>query len=102
MLIDYYKGIQTSTSDKFNAPLIVFTAFTAGYTISHFHPDFLHYLGTPVGQFIIYYIILYSLYRNDQTVSNLDIIIETTIYVIFIQVLKYIINWYFTRKYVNS
>lgn len=97
MLIDYYKG-KKSHIDNFNTPLIVFAAFAAGYTISDFHPNFLRLFTSPIGQFIVYFIILFTMYKDDKTFTILDIVIETTIYVIIVQAFKYIVTTYYFKN----
>jgi hypothetical protein len=74
---------------------IMVAAFGAGYTIGNYPPKFLAFLYSPIGQFIVYYLIVYTFYRNDPTVHKSDMVIEAILYVIVLQCLRLILNFIF-------
>ncbi len=97
MLIDYFKG-KKSHADNLNVFLLSFTAFAAGYTVADFHEKFLDFFTTPLGQFIVYYIILHTVYVGDPEVTTNDLITEALIYVLILQVLKLVIQKYHSNS----
>ena len=91
MIIDLYKG-NAPFVNNFTPILVAFTSFAAGYTVSDFHPDFLKFFTTPVGQFIVYFVILYAMFRDDKTVALWEIVAEALLYVAILQGLKFTLN----------
>jgi len=67
---------------------IMIAAFGAGYTVANFPQKFLDFLHHPLGQFIVYYLVLYTFYRDDKTVSKLDMVTEAILYVIILQLFR--------------
>ena len=63
MLIDIFKG--KATQNSFMTLLFIFTAFAGGYTIMDFHEHFLRFFSQPLGQFMVYYAVLYLAYKDD-------------------------------------
>lgn len=75
---------------------ILFAAVSSGYTIKDFPPKFLEYFKTPLGQFVIYFVVIYVTYINDTTIPLKDMILEAIAYVLIIQALKFILHRFFT------
>lgn len=65
--------------------LILFSGVVGGFTISNFPKRILNFFATPYGQFIAYFSILYIYYIDDQTVTLVDLIVESLLYVVIIQ-----------------
>lgn len=96
MSSEYEYAKESSRINRFNTLAIMFAALTAGQTITNFNPNVLKLLSTPFFQFIIYFIILRTIYKDNPTVTNYDLIIETTLFVIIVHAAKYIIDYLLT------
>jgi hypothetical protein len=90
MLIKYRQGFSNHL-DRFNPVLISLTAFAAGYTINDFPERFKNWFTNPLGQFLVYFLIIYVTYRSDKEVTISEMIGEAIIYVIILQMLKMVL-----------
>ncbi len=90
MLIDIFKG--KATQNSFTTILFLLTAFAGGYTVMDFHESFLRFFAQPLGQFIVYYAIIYLAYKDDQTVTQMDMALEAILFVLIMQTLKFVLR----------
>lgn len=95
MLIKYRQGFDNHL-ERFNPMLIAITAFAGGYTVSDFPMKFRNLFATPVGQFLVYFLIIYITYKDDTEVTMMEMVGEAMIYVSILQVLKM-----FLRRYMD-
>lgn len=65
--------------------IILLSSVIGGATIAGFPKQVIGVFSNPIGQFIAFYFILYRFYVDDDSVTNLDIFLETIIYVLIIQ-----------------
>jgi hypothetical protein len=87
MLIDIFKG--KATQNSFITILFILTAFAGGYTIMDFPENFLRFFSQPLGQFIVYYSVLYLAYKDDPKVTRMDMALEAIMFVTIMQTLKF-------------
>lgn len=71
--------------------VLIIAAFTGGYTVADFPKEFLDLFINPLGQFIIFYIVLYTAYYGNDKVKQYDLILESLIGVLFIQLTKLVL-----------
>lgn len=79
----------------FEGFLLLFSTVIAGYTIMDFPEEALEIFTTPIGQFFAFFSINYVMYADDEKVTFLDMIRESIWFVIVLQVIKIILNWYY-------
>ena len=72
--------------------LIIYAAVAGGYTISDFPDYFLNFLKSPLGQFIVYYPVLYITYKDDKDIYWTDLIFEAILMVLIVQLIKLALN----------
>ena len=71
---------------------LIIAAFAGGYTVADYPKDFLDLFTNPIGQFIIFYIILYIAYYGNPQVKQYDLIIEALLGVLIIQSTKLVLR----------
>jgi len=80
------KTFHKQNSNTFiTALLILFTGFVGGYTVSTFPKTVLDWFATPLGRFIAFLSILYIYYKDDETVTLKDLVLESLIYVVILE-----------------
>jgi len=79
---------------KISHPLVVLlSGFVGGYTVMNFPTEFLKLFSTPLGQFIALLTILYIYYKDDTDVTFMNIVYESLLYVVVLQLLAVILNF---------
>ena len=91
MLVKYRNGFSNHL-ENIRPVLIALTAFAGGYTINDFPSKFKELFATPIGQFMVYFLILYLTFRSDANVSIAEIIMEAVMYVVILQLLKMLLK----------
>ena len=88
------KSILTADKNVFDPTMILISGFIGGYTVGEFPPKFLDLIATPVGQFIAYFTILYIYYKDklNNTVTYTDLVSESVLYVIILQVINFVLH----------
>lgn len=89
MLIDMFKG--KHRIDGFAFAIIIATV-AGGYTVSDYPEYVLNFFKTPIGQFVVFFPVLFLMFKDDKKVSVLDIALESIIIVFILQILKYVFN----------
>ena len=80
--------------NKISHPLVVLlSGFVGGYTVMNFPTEFLKLFSTPIGQFIALLTILYIYYKDDTDITFLNIVYESLLYVVVLQLLAVILNF---------
>lgn len=82
MLSQYLQSKESAIGLPF---IILLTSVVGGATIAGFPKKIISVFSNPIGQFIAFYFILYRFYIDDPSVTNLDIFLETIIYVLIMQ-----------------
>ena len=89
MIVNYIIG---KNGNGLNQGIImILSSIVGGYMVSDFPKEFLNLFTTPIGQFIAFIIINLAFYM-DKNVSFEYIILESLIYMIILQVMKFVIN----------
>ena len=71
--------------------VLIIAAFTGGYTVADYPKEFLDLFTNPIGQFLIFYIVLYIAYYGNDQVKQYDLILESLIGVLVIQATKLVL-----------
>lgn len=95
MIYRLFSGKPFKYENIFEAFLLLFSTGIAGYTIMDFPEELLEAFTTPVGQFFAFFAINYVMYTDDPDVTLLDMVRESIWFMIILQVLKIILNWYY-------
>lgn len=80
-----------SYKNKIPTLILIMSAFAGGYTVSDYPKEFLNLFTTPIGQFLVFYSILYIVYIENPDVKFYDLILESLIAVFIIQFVKLIL-----------
>jgi len=92
--IEKIKRYKIKRNRKISHPLVVLlSGFVGGYTVMNFPTEFLKLFSTPIGQFIALLTIIYMYYKDDTDVTFLDIVYESLLYVVILQLLSVILNF---------
>ena len=75
--------------------LLIIGAVFAGYTAVNFPPEFLELFSHPLGQFIVFIILGFGLYKK---VNKFFIIYDSIIYVIVLQLMLYLSKMYYNKN----
>ena len=68
--------------------LIIFIAFAAGYTVADFPNYFLDFFKTPIGQFLVYFPVIYVTYKNEEDFYWTDMVFKSLLMVLIIRLIK--------------
>lgn len=91
LITDHIRGYNKNRKEGTVPYGLLIPTFFAGFMLSDFPKQFIQFFTTVYGQFILCFVVIYVEFFYDETVTINDIIIESMLYVIILQAIKFLL-----------